>query len=378
MENWRFIKENNDYMVSDHGRIMSLKKPQKKILSSSLLHNGYEAIYIYQKGIHAARYVHRLVAETFIPNPKKLPQVNHLDGNTLNNHVSNLEWCDAYDNLMHAIRTGLRPVNVPRSIPCAVTDESGTILHPYPSMKSMVKEEKLNSAQYSWLQLKLTHPNGYGCIRCGGGTCLICPFLPTAPPSATPSPAILPAPVRRRGRRTGIQLPERPKGERHSLNYQQFKINKRKEIFKMKDAIIIHCSATRAEQDITADDIESWHRAADSGRSVTTMSSASTEQSNPEETSPSTAHIAWGGTNGQSASAMSADWTRTVAPPIHAPTRNAPALIRLVKALRLVFPGVKQVLGHRDTSPDLNGDGVISPNEYMKACPCFDVQKEGF
>ena len=109
MENWRFIKENNDYMVSDHGRIMSLKKPQKKILSSSLLHNGYEAIYIYQKGIHAARYVHRLVAETFIPNPKKLPQVNHLDGNTLNNHVSNLEWCDAYDNLMHAIRTGLRP-----------------------------------------------------------------------------------------------------------------------------------------------------------------------------------------------------------------------------------------------------------------------------
>lgn len=56
MENWRFIKENNDYMVSDHGRIMSLKKPQKKILSSSLLHNGYEAIYIYQKGIHAARY----------------------------------------------------------------------------------------------------------------------------------------------------------------------------------------------------------------------------------------------------------------------------------------------------------------------------------
>ena len=54
------------------------------------------------------------------------------------------------------------------------------------------------------------------------------------------------------------------------------------------------------------------------------------------------------------------------------------ALIRLVKALRLVFPGVKQVLGHRDTSPDLNGDGVISPNEYMKACPCFDVQKEGF
>lgn len=182
MENWRFIKENNDYMVSDHGRIMSLKKPQKKILSSSLLHNGYEAIYIYQKGIHAARYVHRLVAETFIPTPKKLPQVNHLDGNTLNNHVSNLEWCDAYDNLMHAIRTGLRPVNVPRSIPCAVTDESGTILHPYPSMKSMVKEEKLNSAQYSWLQLKLTHPER---VRLHTMRRWHLPYLPI-PPDCTP------------------------------------------------------------------------------------------------------------------------------------------------------------------------------------------------
>ena len=160
MENWRFIKENNDYMVSDHGRIMSLKKPQKKILSSSLLHNGYEAIYIYQKGIHAARYVHRLVAETFIPNPKKLPQVNHLDGNTLNNHVSNLEWCDAYDNLMHAIRTGLRPVNVPRSM----------------------KEEKLNSAQYSWLQLKLTHPER---VRLHTMRRWHLPYLPI-PPDCTP------------------------------------------------------------------------------------------------------------------------------------------------------------------------------------------------
>ena len=282
MENWRFIKENNDYMVSDHGRIMSLKKPQKKILSSSLLHNGYEAIYIYQKGIHAARYVHRLVAETFIPNPKKLPQVNHLDGNTLNNHVSNLEWCDAYDNLMHAIRTGLRPVNVPRSIPCAVTDESGTILHPYPSMKSMVKEEKLNSAQYSWLQLKLTHPER---VRLHTMRRWHLPYLPI-PPDCTPV--------------------------RHSVTRQYYRLLSAEEAAPVRN---------RTSPPPTS---KAGTVPADSGRSVTTMSSASTEQSNPEETSPSTAHIAWGGTNGQSASAMSADWTRTVAPPIHAPTRNAP------------------------------------------------------
>ena len=159
MENWRFIKENNDYMVSDHGRIMSLKKPQKKILSSSLLHNGYEAIYIYQKGIHAARYVHRLVAETFIPNPKKLPQVNHLDGNKLNNQVANLEWCDAYDNVMHAIRTGLRPSSPALSpVPSATTDEAGNILQAYPSMNALVKGEQMNPKQRNWLVLHLLQP----------------------------------------------------------------------------------------------------------------------------------------------------------------------------------------------------------------------------
>lgn len=52
------------------------------------------------------------------------------------------------------------------------------------------------------------------------------------------------------------------------------------------------------------------------------------------------------------------------------------ALVRLVEDLRLVFPSLKQVIGHRDTSPDLNGDGIISPDEYIKSCPCFDVKAE--
>ena len=42
------------------------------------------------------------------------------------------------------------------------------------------------------------------------------------------------------------------------------------------------------------------------------------------------------------------------------------ALIRLVEDLRLVYPDIRQVIGHRDTSPDRNGDGIISPNEFIK------------
>ncbi len=52
------------------------------------------------------------------------------------------------------------------------------------------------------------------------------------------------------------------------------------------------------------------------------------------------------------------------------------ALRNLVTTLRFVFPGIQHVNGHRDLSVDMNGDGVITPNEWMKSCPCFDVYSE--
>lgn len=55
--------------------------------------------------------VHRLVAIHFIPNPDNLPEVNHIDGNKENNHVSNLEWVSTSDNQKHAIRTGLKLIH---------------------------------------------------------------------------------------------------------------------------------------------------------------------------------------------------------------------------------------------------------------------------
>ena len=159
MENWRFIEANSDYMVSDHGRILSFKGKSKLIISSSITAKGYEYVAIRQKGIYVGYSVHRLVATAFIPNPKRLPQVNHLDGNKLNNHVANLEWCDAYDNVMHAIRTGLRPSSPALSpVPCATTDEAGNILQAYPSMNALIKGEQMNPKQRNWLVLHLLHP----------------------------------------------------------------------------------------------------------------------------------------------------------------------------------------------------------------------------
>lgn len=59
------------------------------------------------EGKHKNVCVHRLMAETFLPNPENKPQVNHIDGNKQNNQLSNLEWVTQAENAQHAIRTGL-------------------------------------------------------------------------------------------------------------------------------------------------------------------------------------------------------------------------------------------------------------------------------
>ena len=63
--------------------------------------------------IHLDKFypLHRLVAEHFIPNPDKLPQVNHKDGNRYNNAVSNLEWCTSRHNIKHAYANKLKTNN---------------------------------------------------------------------------------------------------------------------------------------------------------------------------------------------------------------------------------------------------------------------------
>lgn len=80
------------YQVSDMGRVKSLRK--NKIMSPHS--NGtskHQKVELYLNNKVDRRFVHRLVAETFIDNPSKLPCVNHKDENPENNRLSNLEWC---------------------------------------------------------------------------------------------------------------------------------------------------------------------------------------------------------------------------------------------------------------------------------------------
>ena len=96
----------NSYKVNEKGEVFSLKRNKK--MKTSINHKGYEQIYICVNGKKKTTFVHRLVALAFIPNPKNLPQVNHKDGNKLNNNVDNLEWVSDNTNQIHAFRNNLK------------------------------------------------------------------------------------------------------------------------------------------------------------------------------------------------------------------------------------------------------------------------------
>lgn len=104
------------YQVSNQGNVKSLSfgarnikhSNVERLLSCSMSNLGYRKVELYKNGKSKMFYVHRLVANSFIPNPDNKPQVNHKDGNKSNNRVENLEWVSAKENISHAISTGLK------------------------------------------------------------------------------------------------------------------------------------------------------------------------------------------------------------------------------------------------------------------------------
>jgi hypothetical protein len=102
------VKDFPDYTVTDEGVVISHKYNKERCLMANTTTKGYLQVALAKDGKCYPKRVHRLVAEAFIPNTDNLPQVNHKDGNKLNNHVENLEWIENKDNLLHSWNIGLR------------------------------------------------------------------------------------------------------------------------------------------------------------------------------------------------------------------------------------------------------------------------------
>ena len=107
MEKWKDIDGFPDYKISSEGKILRISKNYylKPCLDKSI---GYFVVNLYDtKGRPHRKFLHRLIAEAFIPNPENKRTVNHIDGNKSNNELSNLEWATDGENMLHAFSHGL-------------------------------------------------------------------------------------------------------------------------------------------------------------------------------------------------------------------------------------------------------------------------------
>lgn len=121
MEQWKSVPQYEGlYEVSEYGRVRSLDRVvncklgkrtiKGKILSQRTTPFGYKEVGLGNNGNAKTHKVHRLVALAFLTNPESKLFVNHIDGNKVNNLLTNLEFVTASENSKHAVETGLQSI----------------------------------------------------------------------------------------------------------------------------------------------------------------------------------------------------------------------------------------------------------------------------
>ena len=156
-EEWKDIKGYEGlYQISNLGNVKRIKfinniveKEKIKILKP--INNTYLQVALSKEGKVKVKNIHRLVAETFIPNPDRLPQVNHKDENKHNNNVDNLEWCSRiynmnYGSVKDKISKSHRKENIKKRKPIVQYDRNMHIIKEYSGICEAVKETNIDKS----------------------------------------------------------------------------------------------------------------------------------------------------------------------------------------------------------------------------------------
>ena len=110
-EVWKVIEKYPNYMISNLGKIKSLnykRTGKEQILKQSINGRGYYYVLVSINNKYKNILIHKAVAEAFLENDNNYSDVNHIDGNKLNNCITNLEFCTRSENIKHAYKNNLR------------------------------------------------------------------------------------------------------------------------------------------------------------------------------------------------------------------------------------------------------------------------------
>ena len=148
---------NGLYQVSNLGRVKSLQrktrlninKEKDAIKKELILKQGkggikrnYFMVVLHKNCIPTNKMVHRLVAETFIDNPNNYKEVNHIDENTFNNCVSNLEWCNRKYNINYGTRTKRAKYRISKKV--FQYDKNKNLINVWESIREASRKTKIN------------------------------------------------------------------------------------------------------------------------------------------------------------------------------------------------------------------------------------------
>lgn len=142
------------YSVSSAGKIYSRKS--EKFMSPKTDKDGYQVVTLVKDGKMRSFYVHRLVAQAFIPNPENKPTVNHLDENKSNNKKSNLQWATISEQVTYG--KGAINRNKRKFKPVIIYDRYYNVIGEYPSVQSAAEAIGVKT---NILSRHLNHPRKF-------------------------------------------------------------------------------------------------------------------------------------------------------------------------------------------------------------------------